>query len=318
MSKIVFPLTLIVAVLICLLRAAPAQAQAIRTFVSAAGSDSNPCSITQPCRHFQAAVTATALGGEVDALDPGAYGSFTISQAITIEGQGWSYAAPPNFAAAITINAGSDDRVKIRGVSLNGVNTNHSVGIAFNSGRGLEIFNCAISDFGDGGISVTSATAMSVLISNTTVTSAAGSGHGAISLVANASGATITATLNDVTVSNNYEGVYAAAVAATLELMISNSHIDNNSYGVYLSGFNTGNPPNITIMKNVTLNQDMVGVNTSGTLSVYLSQVTQAAAPGVTSIGVQLNGGGTFSYSDGTNHLMGGVAGGGFSPWSFQ
>src|SRR5258707_8307454 len=91
------------------LPAAPAQAQTIRTFVSVAGSDSNPCSITQPCRHFQAAVNATAAEGEVDALDAGAYGSFTISQAISIEGQSWAYAAPPANRAAITINAGSSD-----------------------------------------------------------------------------------------------------------------------------------------------------------------------------------------------------------------
>ncbi len=53
-----------------MLPAASAQAQAPRTFVSAAGSDSNPCSFAAPCRHFQAAVNATSLGGEVDALDP--------------------------------------------------------------------------------------------------------------------------------------------------------------------------------------------------------------------------------------------------------
>src|SRR5712691_3568323 len=106
--------------LACSLFAAPANAQAIRTFVSVAGSDSNPCSLASPCRHFSAAVAATAVGGEVDALDPGAYGSFTISQAITIEGQGWSYIAPPANGNGITINAVSGD-VFIRGVSLNGV-----------------------------------------------------------------------------------------------------------------------------------------------------------------------------------------------------
>src|SRR5258707_14093569 len=96
-----------------------AQAQSIRTFVSVAGSDSNPCSLVAPCRHFSAAVAATAVGGEVDALDPGAYGSFTISQAITIEGQGWSYVAPPSGGAGITINDGGGN-IAIHGVSLNG------------------------------------------------------------------------------------------------------------------------------------------------------------------------------------------------------
>src|SRR5258708_32367166 len=101
--------------------AVQAQDQSIRTFVSTAGSDSNPCSLAAPCRHFQAAVNATALGGEVDALDPGAYGSFTISQGITIEGQGWSYVAPPANGAAITVNApGANDKINIIGVVLSG------------------------------------------------------------------------------------------------------------------------------------------------------------------------------------------------------
>ena len=87
-------------------------------------------------------MTATSPGGEVDALDPGAYGSFTISQAITIEGQGWSYVAPPSGGAAITINAGSGN-VTIRGVSLNGVGaTGGTNGIVFNSGGSLTVTNC--------------------------------------------------------------------------------------------------------------------------------------------------------------------------------
>ena len=82
-----------------------------RTFVSAAGNDSNPCSFAAPCRHFQAAVNATSLGGEVDALDPAGYSPIVISQAITIEGQGWSYIAPPPSGNAITINAVSGNVV---------------------------------------------------------------------------------------------------------------------------------------------------------------------------------------------------------------
>jgi hypothetical protein len=73
------------------LPAVPANAQAPRTFVSAAGVDNSTCSFAAPCRHFQNAVAATSAGGEVDALDPAGYGPITINQAITIEGEGWSY-----------------------------------------------------------------------------------------------------------------------------------------------------------------------------------------------------------------------------------
>jgi hypothetical protein len=62
------------------LPAVSAQAQSIRTFVSRAGSDNASCTITSPCRHFQAAVNATsAVGGEVDALDPGACDVFNFA-----------------------------------------------------------------------------------------------------------------------------------------------------------------------------------------------------------------------------------------------
>ena len=132
MTRIVFAAALALAVT---LPAAQAQAQAPRTFVSAAGSDSNPCSFAAPCRHFQAAVAATSTGGEVDALDPAGYGPITISQAITIEGQGWSYIAPPAGGNGITINAVSGN-VSIHGVSLNGAGkiTGITNGIVFNSG----------------------------------------------------------------------------------------------------------------------------------------------------------------------------------------
>jgi hypothetical protein len=133
------------------LPAVSAHAQAPRTFVSAAGSDGNPCSFAAPCRHFQAAVNATSAGGEVDALDPAGYGPITISHAITIEGQGWSYIAPPANGSGITINA-VNGNVAIRGVSLNGVGVSGITdGIIFNSGGSLTITDCVVQNFSASG-----------------------------------------------------------------------------------------------------------------------------------------------------------------------
>ena len=139
------------------LPAVSAQAQAPRTFVSAAGSDSNPCSFAAPCRHFQAAVNATSAGGEVDALDPAGYGPITITQAITIEGQGWSYIAPPANGNGITINAVSGN-VAIRGVSLDGAGiTGNTNGIVFNSGASLTVENCVVRNMATDGLLFNSA-----------------------------------------------------------------------------------------------------------------------------------------------------------------
>jgi hypothetical protein len=125
------------------LPAVSALAQAPRTFVSAAGTDNSTCSFAAPCRHFQAAVNATSAGGEVDALDPAGYGPIIISQAITIEGQGWSYIAPPANGNAITINAVSG-AVYLHGLSLNGVGVVNSTGIQFNTCGSLTVRDSAI------------------------------------------------------------------------------------------------------------------------------------------------------------------------------
>ena len=55
---------------VVLLWAGLAGAQASRTWVSGVGDDANPCSRTAPCKTFAGAISKTAPGGEIDALDP--------------------------------------------------------------------------------------------------------------------------------------------------------------------------------------------------------------------------------------------------------
>src|SRR5258708_9376993 len=54
-----------------LLGAGLMSAQAPRTWVSGVGDDVNPCSRTAPCKTWAGAISKTAAGGEIDALDPG-------------------------------------------------------------------------------------------------------------------------------------------------------------------------------------------------------------------------------------------------------
>src|ERR1022692_1938283 len=91
--------------------AAPAQAQPSRVFVAAQGSDTSPCTFAQPCRTFQQAHDTVAVGGEIDVLDPAGYGAVTISKAISIQGHGFSGISVSTFIDAMTINAGTTDKV---------------------------------------------------------------------------------------------------------------------------------------------------------------------------------------------------------------
>ncbi len=200
---------LLAALVTCSLFAGPARAQAPRTFVSEAGSDSNPCSFAAPCRHFQAAVNATTVGGEVDALDPAGYGPITITQAITIEGQGWSYIAPPAGGNGITINAVSG-KVSIHGVSLNGAGiTGGTNGIVFNSGDSLTVTNCVVQNSVFDGSNITTGNGILIqptsgtvgfVISNTIV---AGNGSNGIQYVPQSGSPNVNGTIDNVTATNN-------------------------------------------------------------------------------------------------------------------
>jgi hypothetical protein len=306
MPKFAFLLTLLVAALVCFLPAPPAQAQAIRTFVSATGSDSNPCSITQPCRHFQAAVNATSVGGEVDALDPGAYGSFTISQAISIEGQGWSYVAPPANGAAITINAVSGN-VNIRGVSLNGVGAANANGIAFNSGNSLHVQNSVIRNFANNGINFapTTLTATQMLVSNTLVSD---NGSNGIFISPTSGAGNSSAVVNNVEMQNNADGLVVDSNLQTIVVTISNSAISNSSItGVFANS--DGSTLNL-LVRNSTIVSNATGLNATG--SNALIRVTRSTIVGNTIGWTTGIGGVVQTYAD--NNIDGNFNGGDNAP----
>ena len=170
MRKIACLLTLLPAVLVSVLPLAPAQAQETRTFVSAAGSDSNSCtSATTPCRHFAAAYAATPAGGEIDVLDPANYGSLTITGPISIQGNGWAASSPASGKAVFTINAQTNDEINIRGVVLDGIATPGSIGIQFNSGGSLNVQNSVIRNFDSVGIAFVPNGSSALFVSNTLI-----------------------------------------------------------------------------------------------------------------------------------------------------
>src|ERR1700753_680246 len=102
---------------------APAHAQATRTWVSGVGDDVNPCSRTAPCKTFAGAISKTAAGGEIDVLDPGGFGTVTITKAITIDGGGTLASILASGTNGINVNAGASDIVILRNLSINGAGT---------------------------------------------------------------------------------------------------------------------------------------------------------------------------------------------------
>src|SRR5215813_7364755 len=172
---------------------ASAQTQLARTFVSSFGNDANDCSRAAPCRTLQRAHDQTLSIGEITVLDPGGYGAVTITKSISIinDGVGEAGALVSGGFNGITINAGADDRVSLRGLTVKGIGFGGGNGIVFTAGRFLSIENCTIrkftgtaqSQFIGHGIIFNPTAASELAVSNTLVSD--NEGHG-ISVVPNA------------------------------------------------------------------------------------------------------------------------------------
>src|SRR5258708_995940 len=142
-SHIVLPLTVLTATLALAL---PAQASLTRTFVSAAGSDANPCTITQPCATFAHAYSLTAANGIVAALDPGKYGPLTITGPVTINGYGWAAITAPAARNGITITAGGRDNVPLIGLETARAGAGYNR-IVLNPAGSLTVTNLTLQTF---------------------------------------------------------------------------------------------------------------------------------------------------------------------------
>src|ERR1700741_1565258 len=154
MRKVILPLSISATLLLICLLSSVAQAQASRTWVSGVGDDANPCSRTAPCKTFAGAISKTAAGGEIDALDPAGYGAVTITKAITIDGGGGQVASVlVSGTKGIVVQAGPSDVVILRNLRINGIGTGIN-GIPFLSGKDLNVENCYVFGFTTNGLDI--------------------------------------------------------------------------------------------------------------------------------------------------------------------
>jgi hypothetical protein len=171
MNKTRLTLNLLVAVVFTLALSSLAQAQATRTWVSGVGDDVNPCSRTAPCKTFAGAISKTFIGGEIDALDPGGFGTVTITKSITIDGGSGFGSILASGTNGVNVNAavnGNDPqrRVTLRRLTINGTGSSGAIGtatgvrginVSTNGIAKLNVENCYIQNFTTAGIDIVSA-----------------------------------------------------------------------------------------------------------------------------------------------------------------
>jgi hypothetical protein len=258
--------------LVASLLSSGAQAQASRTWVSGVGDDANPCSRTAPCKTFAGAISKTAAGGEIDALDPAGYGAVTITKAITIDGGGGQVASVlVSGTNGIVVQAGPTDVVTLRNLRINGLGSGLN-GIRYLSGAQLHVENCYIFGFSQDGINAATAATNALFV-------------------------------NDTFLTNNANGAQLAPTAGNLRSMFVHVWAQGNSgFGFFLN-------PTSSIPAGTAINESSALVNGTGIGvnggRLYLGNTVVNR----NNVGIMVTGGQALSYK--TNMIDGNPSGDG-------
>ena len=173
--------------------ASSAHAQASRTWVSGTGDDTFPCSRTAPCRTYASALSKTFINGEINILDPGSYGTASITKSITIDGNGFQAATLASGVNAFTVNIAAGNAndphrsVRLKNLAISGMGPSGTIGtrtgldgIRFLSGTSLFVENVTIHEFSGDAIEVAGplaeANTMSVVLDDVLIRNCNGSG----------------------------------------------------------------------------------------------------------------------------------------------
>lgn len=261
---------------LCLM-ALPAHAS---VYVSGVGSDSNPCTISQPCRQLSHALTVAAAGGQVIVSGAGDFQPITVTKAVSI-------IAPPGIHAgiaapganAVMIGAAATDNVFVSGLELSSNGSAQAILIA--SSRLTTIDNCLIKD--TAGVGITSASLGLVYIKNTIITQNGGIAvlagtqtqtlieHSTIQVVGTAgqglqAGDNATAVIRDSVVNGNSTAGGIFAGGASVKVLVDHCLITNTG-GAIVGGTDPGDSATITV-SNSTLAYNTVAIEPNFALIV--------------------------------------------------
>jgi hypothetical protein len=234
---------------------------ATRTWVSGVGDDANPGSRTAPCKTFAGAFSRTDPRGEIDALDPGGFGAVTITKAITIEGNGTFASILAAGTTAIIVNAGVNDVIVLRNLSINGQGTGLN-GIDFRAGAALHIENCVIFGFGRRGIFFQPAGNSRLFVKDSIIRNNSDPTNGGGVFIQPGAAGAAHVTLDNVRLEQNLTGVFAADRTT---LAARNCVVAGNTNAGFLTG--AAAAPVVLNLEQCLVSENNVTTNTAGILS---------------------------------------------------
>jgi hypothetical protein len=278
MRNISLALSLLGATLVISLPGAPAQALALRTWVSGTGVDAAGCTRAAPCATLSFAITQTDAGGEIDVVDSGQFGALTIQKAISIVNEG---ATAGVGASAIVVEAGASDVVTLRGLDFLAT----PEGILFTSGAALHVENCRIFGSFDG-IDFEPAGASRLFVSDTIVKD-----NSELGIRIRPTGAgTADVVLERVQATNNGVGGIVATAAASsgsgtvVNVAVRDSVASGNGGAGILAKSQVGGPNVIMTLDHVAATSNGIGIEADG---------SDIGAGGIALSNTQVSGNGT-------------------------
>jgi len=233
----------------------PAEAQAVRTWVSGVGDDANPCSRTAPCKTFAGAISKTFINGEINCLDPGGFGAVTITKSITIDCHEVyaSILASATNGIVINIAPNVDDpqrTVRIRNLNVNGTGVSGTVGlptgingIRIDQADAVYIEDVLVSDFSQRGVFDQRTTGGRLNVSRTTLRN------------------------------NDVAGIVVSPASGSTRIDVALDHVVAEGNGAGMS-FNNG--PRVMINNSTSSNNTGSGVESTSTLGATTVNVNRS------------------------------------------
>jgi hypothetical protein len=308
-NKTAFRISLIMSLLL-LLASGSVFAQATRTWVSGVGDDANPCSRTAPCKTWAGAISKTAAGGIINCIDPGGFGTVTITKSITISCKHVEGSALASSTTGVIVNGANID-VVLRGLDIDGsppISPGLN-GIRFLQGTSLIVDDCIIRDFngaapnGSGILVNNTSLTVELHVINSTITGNGNATSGAGILIAPTGTGGARVYVTNTTLLNNTNGLRTSTAGTTGAIGITVT--DTSATGSPLHGIVAeGTSGAIRMMLNGVMSANNLGDGVQATGGNSIVRIGSSTVTGNAGTGLIASGGAQlFTY--GNNQVNG-------------
>lgn len=267
--------------------AAPAAAAPTMVFASGQGADAAGCGAPgSPCRTLQRAVTNAPAGAYVLLQGSSDFGRAVIDKSLSIVGEGGatvSGAGAPARDAVILVNAGANDVVRLRGLTILNAPAG-GAGVMWLAGRSVDIEACRILQTSGVGLQAMTTEGGRLVIRNSDIEAPYGVWAGAMN-------SPIHSYFDNLRVSKSDIGVYVGwSSAQNSKTVLVNSSVSNAS-NAGLIGYSGD-----FFVRNATVSGGQKGVSLLGGGIVHLSRSTISG--NAVAIDAPTGDGGMYTFGD--------------------